>query len=111
MAKQPPRDNDATMDLSLSQLVVDPPPKPPGAPAPPKLPGVGPVVAPPKITNATGPKGGPNDVSLWAYRVVGTDDFAPQPETDKPAVRPFFVVLFVLGLLAGGAYVAYTIVH
>jgi hypothetical protein len=85
MAKKPPdrRDHDATMDLSVSQLVVDEQaiaakqaPKPP-------------------------PRGADNDMSLWAYRVVGSDDFAPVP-AKPPRARTWLVVLLLVTLAGGG---------
>jgi hypothetical protein len=78
-------DNDATMEVSTSQLVVDPPALKPNAP---KLP-------PPSK----------NDASMWAYRVVGTDDFAPAPAA--PArTRRWLIVLLVLAAFGAGAFYA-----
>jgi hypothetical protein len=102
-----PVDHDATMDLSLSQLVVDPVPAPPTRTAP-KLPGM-PAPKPPVVAAAKQPaRPAPaNDVSMWAYRVVGTDDFAPVPEQAKPRVRRWLVFLLVAVIAAAGGVFVY----
>ena len=89
MGKRAERDHDATMDLSMSQLVVSKPPAAPGAR--PRLPGV------------------KNDASMWAYRVVGTDDFAPAP-VKRQRKRGRWIAAGVLGAAAaaGGSYALLT---
>jgi len=84
MAKKPV-DHDATMDVSLSQLVVEErAPKPAPKPA---------------------PNPANNDVSLWAYRVVGSEDFAPPPEPQAaPRARSWLVVALLLVMLGAGAF-------
>ena len=60
--KRPPKDNDATMDVSMSQLVVP-------RPAPPR----------------NNPK---NDMSLWGGVMVGTQDFTPEPVRPMAPAQP-----------------------
>ncbi|HEX5061999.1 MAG TPA: hypothetical protein VFV99_21670 [Kofleriaceae bacterium] len=88
--------NDATQELSASQLVPDakPPPKPSG-----NLPGVAPY---------GGPK---NDASMWMQAPVSADDFvsAPRkrpsaPSSGRGLVIGVIVVLFVLMVGAGAWY-------
>ena len=87
VAKRPDK-NDATMDVSTSQLVGNRPPVP-------RQPGV---------SN--------NDASMWIGNVVSTDDFAPT-NVRRPAARKGRGKLIV-GLLAAtavagvGGYAAYT---
>src|SRR5882757_4539007 len=83
--RKPVEKNDATMEVSASQLV--PEPKPPARMGPPKnLP--------------------QNDRSMWAGAVVGTSDFAPPVEA-KPKARRWLIVTLALAVAGGGGYVIY----
>lgn len=88
---KPPRagraDNDATMEVSTSQLVPDA-----GRP---------PALRPPMA---------PNDVSMWKHVVVGTDDFAPakkaRPQRGDSG-RRWAIAAAIGAVLAGGGAVAW----
>jgi hypothetical protein len=83
--RKPVEKNDATMEVSASQLV--PEPKPPARMGPPK----------------NVPQ---NDRSMWAGAVVGTSDFAP-PVEPKPKARRWLIIAFALAVVGGGGYVIY----
>jgi hypothetical protein len=69
-----------------------------------------PAPKPPVVAAAKQPAARPapaNDVSMWAYRVVGTDDFAPVPEHAAPRVRRWLVFLLVAVIAAAGGVFVY----
>lgn len=72
MATKRPKGNDATQDLSLSDLIV--PGRPPAPPNP--------------AQRGSNPK---NDMSLWGGVVVGTSDFAPAPVAPKRDPRKWII--------------------
>jgi hypothetical protein len=86
MAKPKRADNDATMELSTSQLVPDALPR----------------------KRAPRPPISPNDVSMWKHVVVGSDDFAPPPAA-RPGRGRRWVLAGALGagIAAGGAFAWY----
>ncbi|HWO19402.1 MAG TPA: hypothetical protein VNO30_11525 [Kofleriaceae bacterium] len=94
MAKRRDRDNDATMDVSMSQLVPD-------APQRPHVPSAAPQGRPAKAPNAQ------NDMSVWKQVVVGSDDFAPPPKTSSGRGRRLAILSAVLGVAAGGGVFAW----
>jgi hypothetical protein len=84
-------DNNATMEVTESQLLELREEQVKKRPIP-----------PPASTDR-------NDASVWAYRTVGAEEFAPIPRTSRgPRARTWLVVLLVVVLLGAGAYVAYT---
>jgi hypothetical protein len=87
MERKRPKGNDATQDLSLSDLIV--PGKPPTAP---------PTIAP--RGSAKNPASAKNDMSLWGGVVLGTQDFAP-PVAPKRNPKKWIIVG-----VAGAALVA-----
>jgi hypothetical protein len=82
MAK--PADNDATMEVSTSQLVPDAP---------------RPRVMPPPISQ--------NDMSVWKQVVVSTDDFAPPAKAPTGRGRRLLIAGFLLSGIASGVAVTW----
>ncbi|HEY5934500.1 MAG TPA: hypothetical protein VIU61_07695 [Kofleriaceae bacterium] len=89
MAKRPDK-NDATMEVSASQLVPGKPKRPPPRP----------------------PVGPQNDMSMWAGAVVGGDQFTPAPIPPKASGGSgrWILAIVVLLALAGGGYALYRFV-
>ncbi|HSK02408.1 MAG TPA: hypothetical protein VK932_14245, partial [Kofleriaceae bacterium] len=76
-------DNDATMEVSTSQLVPDALPR----------------------ARAPRPPMSPNDVSVWKQVVVGSADFAPPPKARTGRGRRWLIAgALGLGIAAGGAF-------
>jgi hypothetical protein len=85
-------DNDATMDISASQLVPD-------AQGRPRAPGAQPRGRVPRAPAA------PNDASVWKQIVVGTDDFAPPPKA-RTGIKRRWVIAGAIGAVVAGSGVA-----
>ena len=96
MGKRP--DNDATMDISASQLVPD-------APGRPRAQGAQPHARGPRAPAA------PNDASVWKQVVVGSDDFAPPPKARTGTKRRWVIAGAIGAVVAGsgGAVALYTL--
>lgn len=100
MAKRERADNDATMEVSTSQLVPDALPRP-------RVPDAAPAGRGPRA--GASPSTSPNDASVWKQVVVGSDDFAPpaKPRTGRGRRLAIGVgvAVAILGAGAGAWYV------
>jgi hypothetical protein len=76
MPRRPDHGQDATQELSSSQILRDLPPKPKTVP---------PKTVPPKQ------KGAVNDVSMWGRKVVGSEEFAPMPNRGAASSRRWLI--------------------